>query len=171
MAETPLPKPKRRLRYRGRNPRRFEEKYKEHQPERYAEDVAKVIASGKTPAGTHRPILVAEILAALRPQPGEFGVDATLGYGGHAQELLRRIQPGGRLLALDVDPIELPKTEARLRAAAEARSEDDAKRRQAAEENVAKNARITAEEKARAVEQARAKAEDDAKIQAATEAL
>ena len=84
---------------------------------RHAETVAKVLASGKTPAGTHRPIMVAEILAALAPQPGELAVDCTLGFGGHARELLARLQPGGRLLGLDADPIELPKTEARLREA------------------------------------------------------
>lgn len=113
----PTPTPhKRRPRYAGKHPRRFEEKYKEHNPERYADTVAKVIASGKTPAGTHRPILVAEILAVLAPQPGDTAVDCTLGYGGHAQEILNRIQPGGMLLGLDADPIELPKTEARLRA-------------------------------------------------------
>ena len=109
-------RPKRRPRYSGKNPRRFEEKYKEHDPARYAEDVAKIVASGKTPVGTHRPIMVAEILAVLAPKPGELAVDCTLGYGGHATELLRAIQPGGKLLGLDVDPIELPKTEARLRA-------------------------------------------------------
>jgi 16S rRNA (cytosine1402-N4)-methyltransferase len=108
---------KRRVRYSGKNPRRFEEKYKERDPQRYADTVAKVIASGKTPAGTHRPIMVAEIIAALAPQPGELAVDCTLGYGGHAQEILTRLQPGGRLLGLDADPVELPKTEARLRAA------------------------------------------------------
>src|SRR5579862_4131388 len=108
---------RRRPRYSGKNPRRFEEKYKEHDPQRYAETVAKVLASGKTPAGTHRPIMVAEILEALTPKPGELAVDCTLGYGGHAREILARIQPGGRLLGLDADPIELPKTEARLRAA------------------------------------------------------
>jgi len=107
---------KRRPRYRGKNPRRFEEKYKEHDPARYAETVANVIASGKTPAGTHRPIMVAEILKVLAPQPGAIAVDCTLGYGGHAQEILARLQPGGRLLGLDADPMELPKTEARLRA-------------------------------------------------------
>ena len=48
-------RPKRRPRYKGKNPRHFSEKYKEHAPERYAGDVAKVIASGKTPAGMHRP--------------------------------------------------------------------------------------------------------------------
>jgi 16S rRNA (cytosine1402-N4)-methyltransferase len=104
------------MRYSGKNPRRFEEKYKEHDPQRYANTVAKVLASGKTPAGTHRPIMVAEILAALAPRPGELAVDCTLGYGGHAREILARIQPGGRLLSLDADPVELPKTEARLRA-------------------------------------------------------
>jgi 16S rRNA (cytosine1402-N4)-methyltransferase len=108
---------RRRVRYSGRNPRRFEEKYKERDPQRYADTVAKVLASGKTPAGTHRPIMVAEILATLAPQPGELAVDCTLGYGGHAQEILARLSPGGRLLGLDADPIELPKTEARLRAA------------------------------------------------------
>jgi len=111
------PPHRRRVRYSGKNPRRFEEKYKEHDPQRYAETVAKVVASGKTPAGTHRPIMVAEILEVLAPQPGEIAVDCTLGYGGHTQELLARIQPGGRLLGLDADPLELPKTEARLRAA------------------------------------------------------
>ncbi|AMV38003.1 16S rRNA (cytosine(1402)-N(4))-methyltransferase RsmH [Planctomyces sp. SH-PL62] len=112
----PIPeKPKRRARYRGRNPRHFHEKYKEHQPDRYPDDVAKVIAGGKTPAGAHRPIMVAEILDALGPRPGDVAVDCTLGYGGHAREILAAVQPGGRLLGLDADPIELPRTEARLR--------------------------------------------------------
>jgi 16S rRNA (cytosine1402-N4)-methyltransferase len=105
---------RRRPRYSGKNPRRFEEKYKERDPARYAETVAKVLASGKTPAGTHRPVMVAEILEVLNPQPGEVAVDCTLGYGGHAREILNRILPGGRLIGLDVDPIELPKTAARL---------------------------------------------------------
>jgi 16S rRNA (cytosine1402-N4)-methyltransferase len=115
-AESSGDRPRRRVRYRGKNPRRFEEKYKEHQPGRYAGTIAKVLASGKTPAGTHRPIMVAEVLAALDPKPGEIAVDATLGYGGHAQEILPLLQAGGRLLGLDADPIELPKTESRLRA-------------------------------------------------------
>ena len=106
----------RRPRYSGRNPRRFEEKYKEHNPERYAEIVTKVLASGKTPAGMHRPIMVAEILEVLAPKAGEIAVDCTLGFGGHAQEILARLQPGGRLIGFDADPIELPKTEARFRA-------------------------------------------------------
>jgi 16S rRNA (cytosine1402-N4)-methyltransferase len=117
MSDSPSPAPhKRRPRYRGKNPRRFEDKYKEHNPGRYVETVEKVLASGKTPAGTHRPIMVAEILELLAPKPGEVAADCTLGYGGHAQEILQRLAPGGKLLGLDTDPIELPKTEARLRA-------------------------------------------------------
>ncbi len=114
--ETPKPH-KRRVRYKGKNPRRFEEKYKELNPERYADTVAHVLASGKTPAGQHVPIMVEEIMQALSIQPGERVVDCTLGYGGHATELLKAVQPGGCLLAVDQDPIELPKTEKRLRAA------------------------------------------------------
>ncbi len=107
-------KPRRRVRYRGKNPRRFHEKYKEHQPGRYPEQVAKVMARGGTPVGTHRPIMVREILDVLLPRPGAVAVDCTLGFGGHAQELLAAVQPGGRLLGIDADPIELTRAEARL---------------------------------------------------------
>jgi 16S rRNA (cytosine1402-N4)-methyltransferase len=107
---------KRRVRYAGTHPRRFEQKYKELDPARHADELAKVMQRGQTPAGMHRPICVAEILAVLAPQPGEVGLDATLGFGGHAQELLALIQPGGQLFGTDVDPLELPRTEARLRA-------------------------------------------------------
>ena len=107
----------RRPRYPGKNPRAFHLKYKELQPERYAEDVAKVLAAGKTPAGMHRPILVDEMLRVLAPRPGDLAVDCTLGFGGHARAMLERVIPGGRLIGVDVDPIELPRTEARLRAA------------------------------------------------------
>jgi 16S rRNA (cytosine1402-N4)-methyltransferase len=116
MPDAPPEKPRRRPRYRGSHPRAFGDKYKELDPERYAEDVAKVVASGKTPAGMHRPIMVPEILEILAPKAGDFAIDATLGYGGHTAALLDAVLPGGRVLALDVDPIELPKTEARLRA-------------------------------------------------------
>jgi 16S rRNA (cytosine1402-N4)-methyltransferase len=112
--ETPKPH-KRRVRYSGKNPRRFDQKYKELDPEKYAEAAAHIIAKGLTPAGTHRPICVKEILGILDPKPGETALDATLGYGGHARELLPRLLPGGKLFAVDVDPIELPRTEARLR--------------------------------------------------------
>jgi 16S rRNA (cytosine1402-N4)-methyltransferase len=116
MPDTPSGKPERRPRYRGSHPRAFREKYKELSPERYAGEVAKVLAAGKTPAGMHRPIMVSEMLEILAPRPGDFAVDATLGYGGHTAALLESVLPGGRVLALDVDPIELPKAEARLRA-------------------------------------------------------
>jgi len=105
---------KRRVRYAGKNPRKFSEKYKELQPEKYSGQIRKLIEQGQTPAGTHRPICVDEILDVLHPSPGEIGLDATLGFGGHAIELLKRIIPGGKLFATDVDPIELPKTAARL---------------------------------------------------------
>ena len=59
--------------------------------------------------------MVSEILAALTPRPGEIAVDCTLGYGGHAEVILPLIQPGGKLVGLDADPIELPKAERRLR--------------------------------------------------------
>jgi 16S rRNA (cytosine1402-N4)-methyltransferase len=107
----------RRPRYAGKNPRGFHEKYKELNPERYPGALQKVLESGKTPAGMHIPIMVAEVLECLRPQPGETAVDCTLGGGGHAHAILERLQPGGRLIALDLDPIELPRTESRLRAA------------------------------------------------------
>jgi 16S rRNA (cytosine1402-N4)-methyltransferase len=113
----PGPLHKRRVRYSGKYPRRFEDKYKERNPERHADIVQKVLDAGKTPAGMHRPIMVPEVLAALRPSPGESAVDCTLGYGGHTQALLEQVLPGGRVLAIDQDPIELSKTEVRLRAA------------------------------------------------------
>lgn len=106
---------RRRLRYRGTHPRRYEEKYKELDPGLDPETVARVIASGKTPAGQHRPIMVAEILEHLGPRPGERGADVTFGYGGHSVAMLERLRPGGRLLALDVDAVQLPRTEERLR--------------------------------------------------------
>lgn len=115
--DAPEPSPyRRRPRYRGTHPRRFGEKYKELDPARDPETVAKVLASGKTPAGMHVPIMVAEILDFLQPSPGQTGLDATLGYGGHAENLLARLAPDGALIGLDVDPVQLPRTVERLRA-------------------------------------------------------
>lgn len=108
---------KRRVRYRGTHPRTYEEKYKEHDPQRYADTVEKVISKGGTPAGMHRPIMVQEILDFLQIQPGERGLDATLGYGGHTGKMLEMLQGQGHLCALDVDPIEIVKTGERLAAA------------------------------------------------------
>jgi 16S rRNA (cytosine1402-N4)-methyltransferase len=110
------PKPQRRIRYKGTHPKSFTEKYKEQQPELYSADIAKVMEQGRTPAGMHRSICVNEIMELLKPMPGEIGLDATLGYGGHSAELLKRLQPGGVLYAVDVDPFELPRTKERLAA-------------------------------------------------------
>ncbi len=108
---------KRRVRYKGTHPRTFEEKYKEHDPERYADTVAKVISKGSTPAGMHISIMVKEILDFLQIQPGQKGLDATLGYGGHTRKMLEQLGGQGHMYALDVDPIEIVKTKERLASA------------------------------------------------------
>ena len=82
---------KRRVRYKGTHPRTFEEKYKEHDPEKYADTVARVIEKGSTPAGMHIPIMVKEILDFLQIRPGQKGLDATLGYGGHTRKMLEKL--------------------------------------------------------------------------------
>jgi len=105
---------KRRVRYSGTHPKAFQEKYKELQPEKYAEDVSKVIERGSTPAGMHRSICVKEILEFLQITPGQTGLDATLGYGGHTLEMLKCLDSNGCLFATDVDSFELPRTRERL---------------------------------------------------------
>jgi len=105
----------RRPRYPGKHPRAFHHKYKELDPARYPAEVEKIRESGKTPAGTHVPIMVAEVIECLRPEPGQIAVDCTLGGGGHTRALLERVKPGGRVIGLDVDPIELTRTAAQLR--------------------------------------------------------
>jgi 16S rRNA (cytosine1402-N4)-methyltransferase len=107
---------KRRVRYSGTHPRNYKEKYKELQPEKYADTVEKVIRKGSTPAGMHISICVKEILDFLQIQPGQKGLDATLGYGGHTGKMLECLKGEGHLYALDVDPIESEKTRNRLRA-------------------------------------------------------
>ena len=105
---------KRRVRYKGTHPRSFQEKYKELNPEKYGSDVEKIIQSGKTPAGMHISIMVREILDILQIQPGQVGLDATLGYGGHTRKMLEQLQGRGHMYATDVDPIESEKTKKRL---------------------------------------------------------
>jgi len=105
---------KRRVRYSGTHPKRFEEKYKEHNPEKYADTIERVISKGSTPAGMHISICVNEILDFLQIQPGQQGLDATLGYGGHTRRMLEKLQGKGHMYALDVDPIEIVKTKKRL---------------------------------------------------------
>lgn len=106
---------KRRVRYKGTHPKNYNEKYKELQPEKYPETVEKVISKGSTPVGMHISIMVKEILEFLQIQPGQTGLDATLGYGGHTQEMLKCLQSKGCLYALDVDAIEMERTGKRLR--------------------------------------------------------
>lgn len=105
---------KRRVRYKGTHPRTFAEKYKEQNPEKYADTVEKVIKKGSTPAGMHISIMVNEILEFLQIKPGQKGLDATLGYGGHSTEMLKCLQGSGHLHSLDVDPIEIVKTKERI---------------------------------------------------------
>lgn len=107
-------KHQRRIRYKGTHPRSFKEKYKELQPAKYVDDVEKIIQKGNTPAGMHRSICVNEILEILQITPGQTGLDATLGYGGHTLEMLKCLDSKGHLYATDVDPIELPRTKERL---------------------------------------------------------
>ena len=105
---------KRRPRYKGKYPKRFEEKYKELQPEKYQDTIEHVISKGNTPAGMHISIMVNEILDFLKIQPGEIGFDATLGYGGHTKAMLQQLQGQGHIYATDVDPVESAKTKKRL---------------------------------------------------------
>lgn len=106
---------KRRERYKGTHPKNFKDKYKEHEPEKYATDVQKIIEKGKTPAGMHISICVDEILDILKIRKGEKGLDATLGYGGHARKMLEELDGEGHVYGIDVDPIEIVKTTKRLR--------------------------------------------------------
>ena len=105
---------KRRVRYKGKYPKKFEEKYKELNPEKYQDTIAHVIQKGNTPAGMHISSMVKEIIDFLNIQPGETGFDATLGYGGHTKAMLQELQGKGHMYATDVDPIESAKTKKRL---------------------------------------------------------
>lgn len=107
---------KRRVRYSGTHPKSYKEKYKEHDPEKYADTIEKVIRKGSTPAGMHLSIMVKEIIDFLQIKPGQTGLDATLGYGGHTKEMLKCLEGQGHIYGLDVDPIESAKTKERLKA-------------------------------------------------------
>ena len=108
-------KHKRRVHYSGKYPKKFEEKYKEHDPEKYGDTIAHVISKGSTPAGMHISIMVKEILDFLQIKPGQQGLDCTLGYGGHTRKMLEKLGGKGCIYGLDVDPIESSKTVERLR--------------------------------------------------------
>ena len=89
---------KRRVRYKGKYPKKIEN----------------VIRKGNTPAGMHISIMVKEILDFLQIVPGEQGFDATLGYGGHTRAMLECLKGQGHIWATDVDPEESAKTKKRL---------------------------------------------------------
>lgn len=110
-----MPVHKRRERYKGKYPKKYSEKYKELQPEKYADTIEKVKSKGSTPAGMHISIMVDEILDFLDIKPGQHGLDATLGYGGHTKAMLEKLDGHGTIYALDIDPIESAKTKERLR--------------------------------------------------------
>lgn len=114
--ENQQPEHKRRVRYKGTHPKKYNEKYKELQPEKYADTVEKVMKKGSTPAGMHISIMVKEIIDFLQIKPGQHGLDATLGYGGHTAAMLKCLEGQGHIHALDVDPIESAKTKVRLEA-------------------------------------------------------
>jgi 16S rRNA (cytosine1402-N4)-methyltransferase len=111
--QSPLKHPRRR-RYSGTHPKSFREKYKEHNITAYPEMKEHLLAKGKTPAGSHIPVLTEEVIACLQPKNGEIIVDCTVGYGGHASEFIKHIGPSGKLIALDIDNAELERTRGRL---------------------------------------------------------
>ena len=59
-------KHKRRVRYSGTHPRNYKEKYKELNPEKYADTISKVIKKGGTPAGMHISICVKAWIAVSK---------------------------------------------------------------------------------------------------------
>ena len=62
----------------------------------------------------HFPVLLREIIDYLDPETGDVILDATLGGGGHAIEILKKILPGGKLIALDRDPEAIERARPRL---------------------------------------------------------
>jgi len=52
----------------------------------------------------HIPVLLNEVLANFNPQPNQNFIDCTLGGGGHAQGILERTRPHGKLLGIDTAP-------------------------------------------------------------------
>ena len=61
-----------------------------------------------TPSNEHLPVMLHQVMEILDPQPGEVGVDCTLGFAGHAMEMLKAVGPDGFLIACDLDGLNIP---------------------------------------------------------------
>ena len=72
------------------------------------------MTSAELPPAHHVPVLPAEVLHWLDPQPEQVIVDCTVGSGGHARSIAERIAPGGRVIGLDQDPFMLELARPRL---------------------------------------------------------
>jgi len=110
----PSPSRRRRPRYPGTHPRRFHQRYKELNPQAYPGIHEHLRNRGRTPAGTHVPVLLGQVLDCLRPAPGEIVADCTVGYGGHAMKFIQAVGAAGRLVGMDVDGLQLQSTAQRL---------------------------------------------------------
>ena len=66
------------------------------------------------PEHGHEPVMLGEVLEHLVLKPGAVVADCTVGRGGHGVEIAKRILPGGKLLALDVDPDNLKYAKERI---------------------------------------------------------
>ncbi|MEN6385347.1 MAG: 16S rRNA (cytosine(1402)-N(4))-methyltransferase RsmH [Phycisphaerales bacterium] len=106
---------KRRARYSGTHPKTFAQKYKEHNLAAHPELRDKLRAKGKTPAGSHIPVLLHEVMEFLKPAPGQIIADCTLGFGGHTRQFSKRLGSTGKICAFDMDGVELEKTQHRLK--------------------------------------------------------
>jgi 16S rRNA (cytosine1402-N4)-methyltransferase len=53
-----------------------------------------------------------EVLALLKPAPGEIALDCTLGFAGHARAIMERVAPTGRLIGLEWDGDQLERARA-----------------------------------------------------------
>ena len=96
------------------DPRRFEEKYKEQNPEKYADTIER--SSKGQHSGRHAHLDLRERDPGFPGyQAGNTGAGRHFGYGGHTTEMLKKLEGQGHMYALDVDPIEIVKTKERLK--------------------------------------------------------
>lgn len=63
----------------------------------------------------HQPVMLEEVISSLNLKPGDIALDGTIGGGGHAIEILKRIEPGGLLIGLDADASAVKISEERLK--------------------------------------------------------